>query len=72
MAQTMALTDAFATSAPSDATRGGPLIRRDKEQQEKLAALRRDLAVGIDQLDRGEGLDGERVFKELLAEGPQR
>ena len=48
------------------------LIRRDKEQQEKLAALRRNLAVGIDQLDQGEGLDGERVFAELLAEGPQR
>lgn len=48
------------------------LIRRDKEQQEKLAALRRDLAVGIDQLDRAEGLDGERVFTELLAEDPQR
>ena len=48
------------------------LIRLDKEQQEKLAALRRDIAVGIDQLDRGEGLDGERVFAELLNEGPQR
>lgn len=47
------------------------LIRLDKEQQEKLAALRRDVAVGIDQLDRGEGLDGERVFAELLDEGRQ-
>jgi antitoxin ParD1/3/4 len=42
------------------------LIRLDQEQQEKLAALRRDVAVGIDQLDRGEGLDGEQVFAELL------
>ncbi|MGH6947693.1 MAG: type II toxin-antitoxin system ParD family antitoxin [Kiloniellales bacterium] len=48
------------------------LIRLDKEQQEKLAGLRRDIAVGIDQLDRGEGLDGERVFAELLGEDPQR
>lgn len=48
------------------------LIRHDKEQQEKLAVLRRDLAVGIDQLDRGEGLDGELVFAELLGKGPQR
>jgi antitoxin ParD1/3/4 len=48
------------------------LIRLDKEQQEKLAALRRDIAVGIDQLDRGNGLDGERIFAELLNEGPQR
>jgi antitoxin ParD1/3/4 len=48
------------------------LIRLDKEQQEKLATLRRDIAVGIDQLDRGEGLDGERVFAELLDEDRQR
>ena len=48
------------------------LIRLDKEQQEKLAALRRDIAVGLDQLERGEGLDGERVFAELLDDGRQR
>jgi antitoxin ParD1/3/4 len=44
------------------------LIRLDKEQQETLAALQGAIAVGIDQLDRGEGLDGERVFAELLDE----
>jgi antitoxin ParD1/3/4 len=48
------------------------LIRLDKEQQEKLAALRRDIAVGLDQLERGQGLDGEQVFAELLDEGRQR
>jgi antitoxin ParD1/3/4 len=48
------------------------LIRLDKEQQEKLAALQGAVAVGIDQLDRGEGLDGERVFAELLDDEPQR
>jgi antitoxin ParD1/3/4 len=48
------------------------LIRLDKEQQEKLAALRRDIAVGIDQLDRGEALDGEEVFADLLDEASQR
>jgi antitoxin ParD1/3/4 len=48
------------------------LIRLDKEQQEKLAALRDAIAVGLDQLDRGEGLDGERVFVELLDEESQR
>ena len=47
------------------------LIRLDKEQQEKLAALQGAIALGIDQLDRGEGLDGERVFADLLDE-PQR
>ena len=48
------------------------LIRLDKEQQEKLATLRRDIAIGIDQLDRGEGLDAERVFAKLLDEDRQR
>jgi antitoxin ParD1/3/4 len=48
------------------------LIRLDKEQQEKLAALQGAVAVGIDQLDRGEGFDGERVFAELLDDEPQR
>ena len=47
------------------------LIRLDVQQQEKLAALRIAIAVGIDQLDRGEGLDGARVFAELLDEEPQ-
>jgi antitoxin ParD1/3/4 len=47
------------------------LIRLDKEQQEKLTALRRDIAVGIDQLDRGEALDGEEVFADLLDETSQ-
>jgi antitoxin ParD1/3/4 len=48
------------------------LIRLDKDQQEKLAALRRDIAAGLDQLARGEGLEGERVFAELLDDGRQR
>jgi antitoxin ParD1/3/4 len=48
------------------------LIRLDKEQQERFAALRRDITVGTEQLDRGEGLDGEAVFAELLDEEPHR
>jgi antitoxin ParD1/3/4 len=47
------------------------LIRLDKEQQERRAALQGAIAVGIEQLDRGEGLDGERVFAELLDDEPQ-
>ena len=46
------------------------LIRLDKEQQEKLAALRAAVAIGIEQLDRGEGQDGGRVFAELLDDKP--
>ena len=47
------------------------LIRLDKQRQEKLAALSGAIAVGIEQLDRSEGLDGEQVFAALLDE-PQR
>jgi len=59
-----------AYSNASDFVRG--LIRLDKQQQEQLEALREDLAVGIGQLDQGEGLDGERVFAELLDGGSAR
>jgi antitoxin ParD1/3/4 len=30
--------------------------------------LRRQIAVGLEQLDRGEGVDGEQAFDELLGE----
>ena len=48
------------------------LIRLDREAAGRLAALRRDIAVGIDQLDRGEGLEGERILADLLDERRQR
>ena len=44
------------------------LEQRERERQQASDEVRRRIAVGIDQLDRGEGLDGDRVFKELLAE----
>jgi len=34
-------------------------------QEMKLQELRRELQLGIDQLDRGEGIPGEQVFAEL-------
>ena len=37
-------------------------------QQMKLERLREKLAVGDGQLDRGEGVDGETFFAELLKE----
>ena len=39
----------------------------DEDEVAKLDALRADLQVGLDQLDRGEGLDSETVFAELNA-----
>ena len=52
-----------AYSNPSDYVR--TLIRADRERQQKLEALRRDLQVGIDELDRGEGIPAEEVFIRL-------
>jgi antitoxin ParD1/3/4 len=52
-----------AYSNPSDYVRA--LIRADRERQQKLEALRRDVQVGIDELDRGEGIPGDVVFDRL-------
>jgi antitoxin ParD1/3/4 len=40
----------------------------ENTQAGHLAHIRAMIATGIDELDRGEGLDGEQVFSELLAE----
>jgi antitoxin ParD1/3/4 len=52
-----------AFSNPSDYVRA--LIRADRERQEKLVALRRDVQKGLDELDRGEGIPAEEVFERL-------
>lgn len=52
-----------AYSNPSDYIR--TLIRADRERQQKLEVLRRDLQVGLDELDRGEGIPAEEVFGRL-------
>lgn len=41
-------------------------------QQMKLEDLRRELQLGIDQLDRGEGIPGEQVFAELRKQLQQK
>jgi antitoxin ParD1/3/4 len=48
------------------------LVRLDQEPQKRLAELRHDIALGVGQLDRGEGLDGEKVFAALLDEDPNQ
>lgn len=54
-------------ASPSDYMR--VLIRKDRERQAGLSALRADLQVGVDQLDRGEGRPAEEVFKRLRERG---
>ncbi len=41
------------------------LRQRDRAQQGELAELHHDIQTGLDQLDRGEGIPGERVLAEI-------
>lgn len=41
------------------------LEERDRIQQIKLDTLRQKLQVGVDQIDRGELIDGEEAFAEI-------
>jgi hypothetical protein len=43
-----------------------PLPEDDRRRDREL--IRQMIAIGIEQLDRGEGLDGDKVFEELLGE----
>ena len=48
------------------------LEEREAARQTALAELRRHVAVGIEQADRGEFLDGDDVFEELKRISDQR
>ncbi len=41
------------------------LLERDRFQEERLAELKAKIRVGVEELDRGEGIDGEEVFAEI-------
>lgn len=41
------------------------LNERDTIQQQRTAELRREIKVGLDQLNRGEGIPGDQVFADL-------
>lgn len=43
------------------------LLEREEEREVKLEALRRAVGDGVEELDRGEGVDGSQVFEEILA-----
>jgi antitoxin ParD1/3/4 len=45
------------------------LLKREEQGRTRdLDDLRKMIAVGVDQLDRGEGTDGEQTFDDLLAD----
>ena len=41
------------------------LDERDRVQEQRLAELKAKIQVGIEELERGEGIDGEEVFAEI-------
>ncbi|MGI2907462.1 type II toxin-antitoxin system ParD family antitoxin [Tolypothrix sp. VBCCA 56010] len=41
------------------------LDERDRFQEQRLAELKAKIREGIEELERGEGIDGEEVFAEL-------
>ena len=43
------------------------LQEREEEYRLRLDALRRELQIGISQLDSGQGVDGEEAFERILA-----
>jgi antitoxin ParD1/3/4 len=51
---------------------GLKLIQAKEEYQCRLAELRRELQIGIDQINRGEVLKADEVFDEILAENGKR
>ncbi|MCC5615523.1 type II toxin-antitoxin system ParD family antitoxin [Nostoc sp. CHAB 5836] len=41
------------------------LDERDRIREQRLAELKAKIQVGIEELERGEGIDGEEVFAEI-------
>lgn len=44
------------------------LWERDRIREKRVAELRAKIRVGIEELNRGEGIDGEEVFDEIEAD----
>ncbi len=57
-------------ATPADVLLAGLQLLDEREQSrtDQLTHVRRQVFTGLEQLDRGEGLDGEQVFADLLAE----
>ena len=58
----------------SEVVRQGLRLLQDQEEtrQAELARLRQQIQIGLDQANRGELLDGEEVFEEILRRAPSR
>ena len=40
---------------------------REAEREARLEALRRSLGVGLEELDRGEGIPADQVFEQIMS-----
>jgi len=47
------------------------LVRQRQDRQTRLDRLRAEIALGIEQLDRGEAIPGREVFRELRQRNSQ-
>jgi antitoxin ParD1/3/4 len=54
----------------SEVIRDGLRLLEEKDQMRemKLAELKKEIQLGLNSLDRGEGIDGEEVFAEIERE----
>jgi antitoxin ParD1/3/4 len=48
------------------------LKERDEIHEHRVAELRREISIGLEQLRRGEGIPGEQVFEELRQRSQER
>ena len=58
----------------SEVLREGLRLLKDREDLRKgrLEALRKEIAIGVEEADRGEFVDGRRVFQELRRRSGER
>jgi antitoxin ParD1/3/4 len=58
----------------SEILREGLRLLKEREDLRKarLEALRKEIAIGVEQADRGEFVDGKRVFQELRRRSGER
>jgi antitoxin ParD1/3/4 len=48
------------------------LVERDKLREMRVASLRREIQVGLDELDRGERVPSDQVFTEIRKKSRER